>query len=152
MVATINLGSIMDTDQLYDYTDTNQVTRQNLGLLPKWDSIRITTEGSNEGALSVFQMKENGEVVFDLVAVKGCESVWFEDTPFKEDGWGGGCYTETVFEQETFPRTILLDSAGNFNFESCKCEWGISFLNTLMVACVHFYSVFDFFALVKFQK
>ena len=64
-VGRVDLGAIMDD------TDMHSITRQNLGRLPKWDSIRITTTGRNEGALSIFRLKESGEVVFDLVAIKG---------------------------------------------------------------------------------
>ena len=125
-------GSSMVVDFYLGYNNVKQVqldtiTKErdfdlhtlNLELVPRWDSIMLTITGTDGAAFEVFRIKEKTEIVFDLVARKGCDTVWLDGKPY---GGTKGCYKDTVFEQELFAREVKLDTAGNFFFESCNCE------------------------------
>ena len=97
----------------------------NLELVPKWDSVMLTNKPGpihqdDAGSFSIFQIKEGTKIVFDLVAIKGCETVWIQEKP--HDSNRGGCYGDTVFAQQSFNREIHLNTSGNFIFEGCKRE------------------------------
>ena len=96
-----------------------ELHRMNLGLVPKWNAIMLTITGTNGAGLSVFRIKEDADIVFDLVEIKGCETVWLDGKPHSSSG---GCYGDTVFEQELFNREINLNTSGNFMFEDCGTE------------------------------
>ena len=92
----------------------------NLGLVPKWDSVKLTIDGTDGAEFSIFQIKEDTQIVFDLVARKGCETVWIDG---KSPSYPAiPCYDDTVFAQQSFNREIHLNTSGNFIFEGCKRE------------------------------
>ena len=101
------------------WPDTN-IHTWDLGIVPNWDSIKLQISGTNGAAFSVFRIVENGEVVFDLVARKGCETVWLDGEPHNTVG---GCYRKTVFEEETFKRNINLPHAGDEELEFFDMKW-----------------------------
>ena len=84
---------------------------QSIGLVPKWDAITIGVSGNNGGNLEVLRIKENSDVVLDLIARKKCDSIWLDGNFGETDG----CY----FGSASFDRDPLYGTGGNFHLDFC---------------------------------
>ena len=95
--------------QILNSLDT-ELHAEEMGILPKWDTIKLRISGYNGAAFKVFRIVENSEVVFDLVKEKGCETVWIDRKPFNTVGRGLKSFSRIVLiDQSQFRQTLICE-------------------------------------------
>ena len=96
----------------------------NMGLMPKWDSIKVGISGTDGASIAVLRIKENERVVFDLMESKDCEIIWLDGN----FGVNDGCY----FGSASFQRDPQIGNAGNYHLDFCTGKFSTAPVPSLL--------------------